>query len=325
MADARVICLGEILFDYLATELGKPYEEVSNWRALPGGAPANVATALVKLGTNSAFIGCIGQDRLGDDLVSLLNQTGVNTLGVQRHPAPTRQVYITRSEVGEPQFAKFSNLASKAANFADTYLRAELLPEKLFLQADYLVVGSIGLAYQQTSQAVWRALQLAEHYHLKVILDVNWRPIFWSNTDKADSLIKSLIKYVDFIKLTNSEAQWLFNTSDPGKITYSLGSVEGVLITQGVQPVKYCICEQEGQLKPISVKVEDPTGAGDAFVAGFVHQLCQSNLQELNQPTKVKEIVRYACAVASLTTTKLGAMVGQPTAEDVEKFLAVHQ
>ena len=98
----RVICLGEILFDCLADQVGCSLEEVKSWTPYPGGAVANVASALVKLGTPSAFIGCVGQDKPGNELVELLESIGVDTTGVQRHPlAPTRQVYVLRSADGE--------------------------------------------------------------------------------------------------------------------------------------------------------------------------------------------------------------------------------
>jgi len=66
---------------------------------IAGGAPANVACALIKLGTSSGFIGCVGKDQPGDELVQLLQLVGVDASGVQRHlTAPTRQVYVVRSE-----------------------------------------------------------------------------------------------------------------------------------------------------------------------------------------------------------------------------------
>ncbi|MEM9509135.1 MAG: PfkB family carbohydrate kinase, partial [Cyanobacteria bacterium P01_E01_bin.35] len=91
---AKVICLGEILFDCLADELGKSVSEITSWTDYPGGAPANVACALTKLGTPAAFIGCVGRDRPGKELVSLLDSIGVDTSGVQYHEQhPTRKVY----------------------------------------------------------------------------------------------------------------------------------------------------------------------------------------------------------------------------------------
>ena len=94
----QIICLGEILFDCLADPMGKELSEVTSWTEYPGGAPANVACALSKLGDASAFIGCVGQDKAGGQLISVLEENGVDVAGVQRATsAPTRKVYVTRS------------------------------------------------------------------------------------------------------------------------------------------------------------------------------------------------------------------------------------
>ncbi|MDJ0571085.1 MAG: carbohydrate kinase [Pleurocapsa sp. MO_192.B19] len=317
---ARVICLGEILFDCLANELGKSASEVTSWTPYPGGAPANVACALVKLGTSSAFIGCVGKDDRGHELVQLLKSIGVNTAGVQyNEQAPTREVYITRTVDGDRTFAGFGNY--QADQFADAYLQAQDLPPELFLEAEFLVLGTLELAYPQTRAAVFRALELAEEYHLKIVLDVNWRPMFWQDEQEALSLIKELWQYVDFLKLAAEEAQWLFNTADAGAISYRLGSVEGVLVSNGDAKVSYCLTDNEGTMNSMKVSVQDTTGAGDAFLAGFIHQLCQQGTRKLQNPQVAKEIVRYACAVGGLTTTKFGAIAAQPSPAEVESLL----
>lgn len=317
---ARVICLGEILFDCLADELGKSVSEVASWTPYPGGAPANVASALVKLGTPSAFVGCVGKDAQGQELIQLLQSIGVNISGVQYSDKfSTRQVYVTRSLSGDRAFAGFG--AQKADQFADAYLQAQYLPPELFLEAEFLVLGTLELAYPQTRAAVFRALELAEEYHLKIVLDVNWRPMFWLNEQEALPLIKQLWQYVDFLKLAKEEARWLFDTADAGAISYRLGSVEGVLVSNGEAAVSYCINDNEGTVKPLKVSVQDTTGAGDAFLAGFIHQLCIQGTGKLDSPQLVKDIVRYACAVGGLTTTKSGAISAQPTSTEVEALL----
>ncbi|GAB4525804.1 MAG: carbohydrate kinase [Pleurocapsa sp.] len=317
---ARVICLGEILFDCLADELGKSVEEVTSWTSYPGGAPANVACALVKLGTSAAFIGCIGKDEPGAKLVRVLQETGVNIAGVQYDAnAPTRKVYVTRSTSGDRTFAGFGD--RKSQEFADAFLQADKLLPELFLDAEFLVLGTLELAYPQTREAVFKALKLAEEYNLKVVLDVNWRPMFWQNEAEAVPLIEKLWEYVDFIKLAEEEALWLFHTADAGAISYRLGSVEGVLVSNGDAQVSYCLNDYEGKITPFSFQVKDTTGAGDAFLAGFVHQLCQRGIKSLNDEQTVKDIVTYACAVGGLTTTKPGAIAAQPMASEVEAFL----
>lgn len=323
MSNPRVLCLGEILYDVLADQLGRSLSEVESWTSYPGGAPANVACALVKLGTPSGFIGAVGEDEPGNELVKLLEEIGVDTIGVQRHPSsPTRQVLVTRKQNGDRVFSGFKDYDT--AEFADTRLKAAELPEKLFVAAEILVIGTLELAYPETGAAVYQALQLASQHNVKILLDVNWRDVFWKNPDAAPDKIRELIKKVDFLKLAKEEADLLFDTHDAGAITYRLNTVEGVLVTDGDKGCAYCLGENEDKLPAFSVPVVDTTGAGDSFVAGFVHQLLNYGVQNLKDAEVVKKIIAYASAAGALTTLKPGAMASQPTAEEVEKFLKEH-
>ncbi|MFO5440172.1 MAG: carbohydrate kinase family protein [Dolichospermum sp.] len=324
MINPRVLCLGEILFDCLADQLGLKLEEVKSWTPYPGGAPANVACALVKLGTSAGFMGAVGEDEPGNTLIKLLETVGVDTTGVQRHPtAPTRQVYVVRDLTGDRTFAGFGKYDT--SEFADTRLQATKLPPALFDEADFLVVGTLELAYPESEKAVLRALELAEQYDLKIILDVNWRPVFWLDENTAKTKIQALLGRFDFLKLTKEEAEWLFNTIDPGAITYRLNSLEGVLVTDGENGCAYCLGENEGKLPAFSVPVVDTTGAGDGFLAGFIHQLHQVGIHKLKDAETARKIVTYASAVGALTTLKPGAIASQPTAAEVDAFLSSHQ
>ena len=324
MSHPRVLCLGEILFDVLSDQPGRSLEEVESWTPYPGGAPANVACALVKLGTPAAFIGCVGQDEPGDALVNLLEEVGVNSVGVQRHEtAPTRQVYVVRSQAGEREFAGFGEL--KTTEFADTYLQAKRLPVQLFETAEFLVLGTLELAYPESRQAIYQALKLANQYDIKILVDVNWREMFWPDPSQAQPIIQELIKQIDFLKIAEEEAEWLFNTTDAGAIKYRLDSIEGVLVTAGAQGSAYCLGGNEGKLPAFSVDVVDTTGAGDGFVAGFVHQLCRHGIHSLEDPEIAKKVVTYASAVGGLTATKPGAIAAQPVAEEVDAFLESSQ
>ncbi len=320
MSNPRVLCLGEILFDRLADQVGLAREQVKSWTPYPGGAPANVACACVKLGTKSGFIGCLGEDEAGEALFQLLQTEGVDLTGVQRHPtAPTRQVDVVRTIEGDRIFAGFTGYDTD--EFADTRLQATLLPVQLFGWADFLVLGTLELAYPDSNAAVHRALQLADQYDVKILLDVNWRPVFWSDPDSAISTIQEILRMVDFLKLSKEEAQLLFNTTDPGAITYRLDTVEGVLVTDGENGCAYCLSENEGRVPSFRVPVVDTTGAGDSFVAGFVHQLCQLGIHSLADAQNAKKVVTYANAVGALTTLQPGAIAAQPTAFLVEAFL----
>jgi fructokinase len=320
MSTISVICIGEILFDRLADQRGKSLTEVTSWTPYPGGAPANVACALQKLGTASAFVGCVGQDASGSALVELLKTVSVNLEGLQFHPtAPTRSVYVTRTEEGERAFAGFGQYDT--ADFADTQLSADALPESLFQDAKFLVMGTLELAYPKSREALHRAADLAQSQFTKLVVDVNWRPVFWSSAEAAKPLITDLLGYADFIKLTDEEAKWLFNSDSPDAVVAAYPQVQGVLVTAGEKGCRYWLQGSTGQIPAFQVAVIDTTGAGDSFLAGFLHQLSIHPELNLGDTAVARQMVRYASAVGALTTMEAGAIAAQPTPQVVDKFL----
>jgi len=229
---------------------------------------------------------------------------------------------VLRSESGDREFAGFGKL--NAAEFADTRLQAAKIPEVLFENAEFLVLGTLELAYPDSQAAIARAIKLAEQYDVKIVLDLNWRPMFWPNPDDAKPLIKGLLKKVDFLKLAEEEAQWLFDTTDAGAITYRRDSVEGAIVTAGEAGCSYCISQNEGKLPAFKVDVADTTGAGDCFLGGLINQLCDYGIHSLEDPEIVKKIVTYASAAGAIATMKPGAIASQPTAAEVQAFLDLH-
>lgn len=320
MTHPRVLCVGEMLFDRLSDRPGKPLEEVDSWTDYPGGAPANTACALVKLGVPTAFIGGIGEDEPGETLVQLLTEIGVDRTGVQRHPtAPTRIVYVVRDREGDRSFAGFGDLDT--AEFADTRLQAGDIPVSLFETAEFLVLGTLELAYPDSKAAILRSLSLAQENGVKVFMDVNWRPVFWQDSQTARSQIQTFVQQADFLKLTDEEGEFLFGTAEPRAIAAQLDRAQGVLVTAGEKGCAYSLGGNEGQMTAFPVTVQDTTGAGDGFTAGILAQLCQHGIELLNNPDLAKQAVTYASAVGALTALKPGAIAAQPTAAEVKAFL----
>ncbi|AFY68646.1 Fructokinase [Thalassoporum mexicanum PCC 7367] len=320
----RIICLGEILVDQIANYAQLGQDQVLSWQAYPGGSPANIACAIARLGESCALISCIGNDQIGQDLLAEIKQKGVDPTGIQINPtARTREVYVSRDAKGDRRFINFSGTGSTA--FADTKLQADQLPIELFEAADFLVLGTLALAQTDSMAAVKRAIELAEQNYLRVVVDVNWRPLFWDNADRAPDLIYDLLEHADFLKLSADEAEWLFHTSDPTEIGNKLEHLEAVLVTDGEHGCRYRISDRTAQFGGFRVNAIDTTGAGDAFVAGFVYQLCQHKLQELNQPEISDRIVRYACAVGAISTQSIGAMSNLPSHNQVQDFLTQQQ
>lgn len=323
----QVVCIGEILWDWMADQIQTSVHLVKSWTPYPGGAPANVACGLVKLGIPAGLIGCVGSDHHGHSLIRLLETLGVNRDGMQcADMAPTRGVYVLRTTNGDRQFAGFKG--GHTTEFADAYLQAALIPEPLLATARFLVLGTVGLAYEDSRGAILYTLDLAQKYQLKIVMDVNWRPVFWSNPNRAWEEITPLLPRLNFLKLTTEESIWLFGTQDVRAIAQQYPNLEGIFITAGAQGCTYGLYNYYGQFPAFVVDVEDTTGAGDGFLAGFLYQmLTQPTVMDHSQDSddRIRQTILYANAVGALTTTRWGAIAAQPTHAEVQAFLYLHQ
>jgi fructokinase len=316
----QVICLGECLIDRIFDRYAKQPFDHSFWNDYPGGAPANVAMGLVKLGTSAGFIGSIGRDTPGQGLISSLTTAGVDCSQIQIHPtAPTRVVLVQRNEQGDRNFVGFSK--SPTDSYADTLLQPDQLPADWFAQASYLVMGTLGLAYSVTRRSMKQALQWAQTNQTIIVVDVNWRSAFWPDPQLAPEHIKELIHQADIVKFSQEEADWLFQTTDARKIFNRLDRARAIIVTAGANGCWYATKTIQGKVPAFVVDSEDTTGAGDAFLAGFIHRLRQDGLECLEDANRLHSIVRYASATGALTTLRPGAMTAQPQAEEVDAFL----
>ncbi len=310
---STVICLGEVLFDLLAQQSGVSSEHVKSWTALPGGAPANVACALVKMGDRSRFIGCVGNDEAGAKLAAKLATEGVDLTGLQHHPtAPTRQVQVLRTADGDRIFGGFGDIPTD--KFADTQLSE--VPSGLFSGADFLLLGTLALAYPDSAASTWKAVQFAQAQGAKIMVDINWRPTFWTDSAVALPKIKSLLQQADYVKFAREEAELIYSETSPQSLCKYLPKAVGIFVTDGGNMCEYWLDGIGGQQPAFNVTAIDTTGAGDAFVAGLLHQLAGQK--------SGAEIVRYAAAAGALTTRQAGAIDAQPTDAEIVQFLSTY-
>jgi fructokinase len=321
---STVICLGEVLFDLLAEQSGVSSEDVKSWTPLPGGAPANVACALVKMGDRSRFIGCIGSDAAGAKLAAKLGTEGVDIRGLQVHPtAPTRQVHVIRTADGDRVFGGFTDAATGQTpqpggdippdRFADAQLSQ--VPAELFIGADFLLLGTLALAYPDSADSTWQAVELAQTRGVKIMVDINWRSTFWTSAAIAIPKIQQLLARADYVKFAREEAELIYGEISPQSLCNYLPKAVGIFVTDGGNICEYWLDGSVGQQPAFAVDVVDTTGAGDAFVAGLLHQLGGGQRSGA-------EIVRYAAAAGALTTRTAGAIDAQPTDAEIRQFLA---
>ncbi len=309
-----VVCLGEALVDRLGPLGGDPEVDRPVDDRL-GGAPANVACGLARLGTPVLFFGRLGDDLIGKQFVRLFEQRGVQRSALQLDPdRPSRIVLVRRSHEGERQFQGF--VGNRGQGFADQALAPISLPR----ETRWLLVGTIPMATAASASTLKVALEQARQQRLSIALDVNWRPTFWDPeadptsgpSTAAIELIRPLLEQATLIKVSREEAIWFFNTGDPGEIQRGLLQRPDVVITDGAAPVRWCLGDQAGVQPAFQPSdVVDTTGAGDAFTAGLLHR----------RKAAPVERIRFAAACGALVCAGAGGIDPQPTEAQVEAFL----
>ncbi len=331
MNNPKIICLGEALVDRLGPLGGDPAFDEPIDDCL-GGAPANVACGLAKLGLDVAFIGCLGNDAIGQKFDNLFKSRGINLNGVQIHETlPTRIVLVRRDIDGERTFGGF--LGSEENTFADMSLNLEALKERwplLDMKAKWLLLGTIPLANKTSRKVVEWTIQKALQKNIYIAIDINWRPTFWDANCSPDTppdintqnLIKPFLETASLIKLAKEEAHYFFNTEDPNEVSKSLPQVPSVVITDGSNPIRWVLGNFIGQTQPLKPSVVlDTTGAGDAFLAGLISQTLIYSLDPRSQ-TQAEEMIRFAAACGALVCAGAGAIDPQPDSLEVENFLS---
>ena len=200
--------------------------------------------------------------------------------------------------------------------------------EKLLLETKYFVAGTISLSSSISAESTNYLLSLANKFDVKIIIDVNWREVFWDNSTFSSAtikkerinLIKNFLDCVHILKLAKEEALLFFDNENPHEISEKILNRPDVIITDGANPISWFINGLQGTTEVInSSKIIDTTGAGDAFLAGFI-----SKLISFGYPSNESEIhnyIKFASVSGLLTCLGEGAIEQQPDYAKVNEFL----
>ncbi len=324
MSNLQVICIGEALIDKIINKSD------SNFKNYLGGAPANVVCALRKLEVPAAFIGCLGEDDYGRQFIRVFQKLNINIDFLQiAKKTSTRIVRVMRDEFGDRSFSGFE--FSKSDAFADEMLDKLVLSnniknlKKQFLNTKYIVTGTNLLAFSKSADALYFILNFAKKFKIKIIIDVNWRAIFWEHSnleqDTKFKKIKKFLHHADILKLASEEAYLFFNTNDPSEISKVLIKQPDVIITNGAKPINWYLNGMKGSNEVVkhTSKIIDTTGAGDAFLAGLISRYYLNS--NLDNHSKIKENIKFASVCGLLTCFGEGAIDQQPEEKLVYKFL----
>jgi fructokinase len=316
-----LICLGELLIDMFPAELGRKHAEVSAYRPVAGGAPANVAVAAHRLGAASAFIGKVGEDPFGHFLLDVLAAEGVETRGMRFDP----DARTTMNIMAQPDANSYDCLFYRNPG-ADTRLRPDELDAALLRETRAFHFGSLSLTDEPVRSATLAAVQMAKAAGALISYDVNYRPTLWNSPKDAAEQARVMIRYADLVKVNEAELALLGGEGDIATASDALLALGPSLVVVTLGPGgSYFRVAAGGEAVPgFPVKTVDATGCGDSFIAGMLWQLVRTgDWRAQLTPERLRAALRYANAVGALTATKQGVIPSLPTAAEVEAFLAV--
>jgi len=304
-----VVCLGELLIDFVAMESGVTVGEASGFIKAPGGAPANVAVAVQKLGHLAAFMGQVGDDPFGHFLAGVLRENGVDISGITYSAqARTALAFVSLQLNGERSFMFYRHPS------ADMLMRPEDLKLDVMQGKRIFHFGSISMINEPSRSATLAAARYALNSSMFVSYDPNLRLALWENAAAARAGMFVGFDYANFVKVSEEEVEFLTGGSDITPLWRD--SIQLIAVTRGEKGVT--LYTRSGQIDVPGFKVNavDTTGAGDSFVAGMLMGI----LENADYMDKLGAIARFANAVGALTTTQKGAIPSLPTRAAAEAF-----
>ncbi|KAF4397866.1 probable fructokinase-7 [Cannabis sativa] len=315
-----VVCFGEMLIDFVPTVSGVSLAEAEAFKNAPGGAPANVAVGISRLGASSAFIGKVGDDEFGHMLANILEENKVDNSGVVFDSnARTALAFVTLTHEGEREFLFFRNPS------ADMLLTEAELNVNLIKKAGIFHYGSISLIDEPCRSAHYAAMKMAKASGCLLSYDPNLRLPLWPSSESAREGIKSIWDQADIIKINKEEIEFLTEGDDPCDDTMVREklfhpNLKLLIVTEGTQGCRYYTKEFNGHVPGVKVTPVDTTGAGDGFVAGVLSILA-SDLNLYKDEKKLREALLFGNACGALTVTDRGAIPALPTREAVLQIL----
>jgi fructokinase len=311
----KIVTLGEVVSDIYRDESESEVE--LPFTARPGGAPANVAVAAARLGSEAAFIGSVGEDLFGNFILRALEAEDVDASPVRRCEPPTR-TSLAFVEVAADGDRSFTFYRSNPA--ADELLSAEDVSREVLSGASFVNFGSIPLIREPSRSAVHRAADLAEELNVPLAFDVNFRGHLWKSPEAAREVVDPLLDRSQVIKMGDDELSPMLGTEDPQEAAEMLldRGATLALISLGPDGAVYATPEFSGHVPAFEVdEILDATGAGDAFLAAALTHLSESAWDEEN----VREATRRGTVAGAIACTAYGAMSALPTRDELERSL----
>ena len=316
MTESSVLVAGEALVDMFPTTGGR-LADVETFRRAAGGAPANVAVGMARLGAAPLLWTRLGDDPFGTHLEDVLAENGVHSeFIVQDTDGKTAHTLVADDPNADQSFTFYRD---GTATFA---MEPGTVPDEVLADIEWVHFGGVMLSSEPSRTAMFDLVERAQAQDCLVSFDPNTRPDLWPDTSDLEATTRKALEYADVVKTDRDDLSFLLE--DPADIAAVAATIceygpHTVLLTRGGEgayaratadaPWGEASVEHPG----FDVEVVETTGAGDAFFTGSIIGLRETG--------SLAAAVEFANAVGALATTETGAMAGLPDRTAVESLL----
>ena len=313
---ADVICFGDLLIDFVPTVTGTGLAEAPAFQKAAGGAAANVAVGLARLGVASAFMGKVGDDPFGHMLADILQAEGVDIGPLRFEPrARTALAFVSLRADGEREFLFYRHPS------ADMLFVPAEVDTGAIRAARALHFDSISLSSENPRAAAFHAADIALAAGALVSYDVNLRLPLWPDAEAARAGILAGLAKAEIVKLSDDELDFLIGSREPQAARRLWHDRLRLLtLTRGAAGSVWLTPSDSGEVASFPVTAVDTTGAGDAFMAGLLAGLA-AEPEAAGDPARLRRICLLANAMGAITTTARGAIPSLPDDATVRAFL----
>ena len=301
------------------TDNGKSAQGNTLFEANPGGAPCNVLAMLNKCGHPTAFVGKVGKDIFGLKLKATLEEVGINTSNlIVDENARTTLAFVQTFEDGDRDFSFFRNPG------ADMMLTADEVNEELIRESRIFHFGTLSMTHDGVREATKRAIAVAKESGAVISFDPNLRPPLWKSLEDARVQVAYGLGQCDVLKISDNEIQWFTGEEDFDAGIARLREqyqIPLILLSMGRDGSRAYYKDLKVEAAPfLQESTIETTGAGDTFGGSCLHYILKYGLDDLDE-RRLKEMLTFANAAASIVTTRKGALRVMPEIEEVESFI----
>ncbi|WP_158854121.1 carbohydrate kinase family protein [Halorhabdus sp. CUG00001] len=317
MTTPDALVAGEALIDMFPTTSGR-LAAVDTFERRAGGAPANLAVAMARLGTAPYLWTKLGDDPFGTHLEDVLTEQGVPDRFLEIDPSrKTAHTLVGDDPDADQSFVFYKEETATMA------MEPETVPDEVLADLSWVHFGGVMLCEEPARTAMLDLAKRAKAAGCTVSFDPNTREDLWPDPEKIGPTMRDALALADVIKTDREDLASLLSDPD-GAISAVAEELttfgpHTVLLTQG-EAGTYALATESAPWGPAvadepaaDVEAVDTTGAGDAFTAGAIRSLIDGE--------SLEAAVEFANAVGALTTTEVGAMAPLPTRADVEQLL----